>query len=110
MAAEFSSKVSMVQSDAIEKESEGVIAMECAMIVKKLFEVIVYWYRDLEILKGLGSEVPIFHQQWLTELQQQSPIELNLVVEYLSDAQLAYQRSTSLSLVLENLFIKLNKV
>lgn len=110
MTSEFSAKVSMVQADAIEKESEGVVAMECAVIVKKLFEIIVYWYRDLEVLNGLGSADQIFHRQHLDALRLQQTIELNQVVKYLSDAQLAYQRSTSLSLVLENLFLKLNKV
>jgi DNA polymerase-3 subunit delta' len=110
MLSEFLGKASITQTDAIDKESEGLAAMESANIVKKLFEIIVYWYRDLEILKTLALEKLIQNTQYINELKHQRFVELNEVVGYLKDAQLAYQRSTSLSLCLENLFLKLGKV
>lgn len=110
MLSEFTTKATMVQTEAIDKESEGIAAMECAGIMKRLLEVVVYWYRDLELLKSVGDEDRLLHKGDVAILRQQNPIELNDVVEHVNDAQLAYQRSTSVSLCLENLFLKLGKI
>lgn len=110
MTSAFSAKVSATQMDAIEKESEGIAAMECAAVVKKIYACIIFWYRDLALRKLVSGETLFVYPQFLSEMVTQPPVDLNSVTAFLQDAQLAYQRSTSLSLCLENLFLKLGKV
>ncbi len=107
---EFVVKVSAVQSDAIVKESEGIAAMECSGVLKKLLEKIIFWYRDLELLKIIGDEQRLFHPLEKDSLSHLPLLPLESVSEFIQDALLAYQRSTSLSLCLENLFLKLGKL
>lgn len=106
----YTAKATLAQTEAIDKESEGIAAMECAAIVKKVMERVVYWYRDLELIKMMGETSQLIHKDEINHLKKQSPIGLNDVVEFVHAAQLAYQRSTSFSLCLENLFLKLGKI
>lgn len=110
MLSEYTAKANAVQSEAIDKEAEGIAAMECSGIVKGILELIIYWYRDLELLHSVGSVDSVFHTGDEKLLQAQSPLDLNEVFGYVNEAQLAYQRSTSLTLCLENLFLKLGKI
>lgn len=110
MLSAFTSKATMVQTEAVDKEAEGIAAMECSGMMKRLMETVIYWYRDLELLKSVGDVELLRHKQDVQLLNQQTPLQLNDVVDYVNDAQLAYQRSTSLTLCLENLFLKLGKI
>lgn len=110
MLSAYTAKATLAQTEAIDKESEGIAAMECAAVVKKTMERVIYWYRDLELLKMVGETAELIHREEVVHLKKQSPLELNDVVEFVHASQLAYQRSTSFSLCLENLFLKLGKI
>ncbi len=110
MVSEFTAKPGAQQSEAIDKEAEGIAAMECAGIVKKTLEAIIYWYRDLELIHIIGCPDNVFHKNETSALKSQKAVALDVVTGYVNDAYLAYQRSTSLALCLENLFLKLGKI
>lgn len=103
--------LSSVQKQSIEKEVEGVATMYAMQEAFVLFEVILSWYRDLQLLSVNGAarfllnrDVPHLLNQ---AFEMGKTLPLDTVQKYINDARLALQRSTSLQICLENLFLKL---
>jgi DNA polymerase-3 subunit delta' len=99
------------QQQSLEKELEGVSAVAFVNESQALFEQILTWYRDLEVLKLGGSRELLINKDYaaalLQSVQKGRLVPLERVQKAIGEAQLALQRSTSLNICLENLFLKL---
>lgn len=103
-------QLSAYQKEREQKELEGAISLKKYQGSQMLFEIILSWYRDQQLLKETGALELLFNHDRLTTLQAVSKDDLPLETVYkaIEEAQLSLQRSTALPLVLENLFLKLN--
>lgn len=106
--------LSAVQQSALEKELEGLTAIAMTREAQALFETILSWYRDLQIINLGGPSYqlmnPDFEEQLGQAMQRGEFRPLNQVCKAVEEAYLALQRSTSLALCLENLFLKLDRI
>lgn len=100
------------QRESFEKEMEGYISVQTHRETHHLLKLIFFWYRDQDLLRVNGSPEFLFHRASLPELeqaiQQASPFSLDYVQKVIDEAKRALERSTSIGIVLENLFLKLN--
>lgn len=107
----FADKPSAVQQQAFDKEVDGVVAMRERTEAQNIFEVILSWYRDLEVL-GTGTHVHrIINKEYIDDLlqarQQGSSSSLEDAYKAIEGVQTSLERSTSLAICMENLFLKL---
>lgn len=103
--------LSSAQKQSIEKEVEGVATMYAMQEAFVLFDVILSWYRDLQLI-SVNGDAKLFLNRDVPRLLHQAfnrgkILPLDTVQKYIADARLALQRSTSLQICLENLFLKL---
>lgn len=108
----FSDKPSAFQQQAMDKELDGAISMKEKTEVLSLFEVILSWYRDLEVL-AIGLPVSqLINREYVSELQtvrgRGAVDNIENVFKAVRDVQTLLDRSTSLAICLENLFLKIN--
>ena len=112
MIKESTEKLTAVQRQSLEKEVEGLGAMKTARDAQALFDVILSWHRDLHLLLVNGSPQYIFHKDYRQSLEQTIQrggiLTIEAVQKAVNDAKLALERSTSLHLCLESLFLRLN--
>lgn len=105
-------QLTAVQRTALEKELEGVVALILVQEAHALFEWILSWYRDVQILKLGGSVSHLENPDYIEALEQAVQrgafLPLDQVQKYIEEASLALQRSTSLAICLESLFLKLS--
>jgi DNA polymerase III subunit delta' len=108
----LNSELTASQQQQIEKEVEGAVAMRLAEQADALFHVILSWYRDLQLLRVNGSLHHLINRdkRLLIEqaLQRGNLLPIEQVQAALSTAKLSLERSTSLNLTLEHLFLQLN--
>ena len=108
MAAE---QLTAAQRASLEKELEGVVTLVLVQEAQALFEMILSWYRDLQVLRLGGSfshlENPDYVELLEQAVQRGEFIPLDQVQRHIEEASLALQRSTSLSICLETLLLKL---
>ena len=101
-----------VQVQGIEKELEGAVSMRMMHDAQALFDVILAWYRDLQLLCLNGKRSMLinrdFEQQMEQSLQRGEHLPLEAVQKAISQARLSLERSTGLNLCLETLFLQLN--
>jgi len=104
--------LSALQKQAIEKEAEGAASMHSNQEVRALFDVILAWYRDLHLLSVNGRREYLMHRDYANACSQAYErgklIPLDAVQKSISEACLSLERSTSLNICFENLFLKLN--
>lgn len=104
--------LSATQKQGIEKEVDGAIAMHAMQEAQTLFEIILAWYRDVHLLTLHGDAAYLFHRDYAAAIQEVAkkgnPLSIEEVQKAIADARLALERSTSLHICLENLFLKLN--
>lgn len=114
LSKEMKEHLSAVQKQAVEKEIEGAIATHLAHKAHSLFNVILGWYRDMELISVNGNRAHAIHRDYLKaselSLHQGNGISLDIVQKVISDARLSLERSTSLNICFENLFLKLNLI
>jgi len=100
------------QRESFEKEMEGYLSVQMHRETNHLLKLIFFWYRDQALLRVNGSPEFLFHRESLPDLeqsnQQASPFSLDYVQKVIDEAKRALERSTSIGIVLENLFLKLN--
>lgn len=100
------------QKQSLEKEVEGVIALQGAVEGHTLFTIILGWYRDLHLWRVGGSQAYLYHPDYADATQQAlqrgeiPPLEN--VQKAIAQARTSLERSTSLNLCLESLFLQLN--
>lgn len=99
---------------ACEKQSEGAASMAFQAKADVLFEDVMAWYRDLHLLKEQGNPELLFYSKNCEDLSrtlQSKPLpSMDNVIQAVSEAKLALERSLPIASALEGLFLKLNKV
>jgi DNA polymerase III subunit delta' len=100
------------QKQSIEKEIDGAVALYGLQEAYALLDVVLAWYRDLHLLKLQGDTSFLYHRDFAHAAQEAAKKEgippLEEVQKIVADTRLSLERSTSLSICLENLFLKLN--
>lgn len=92
-----------VQKEALEKELEGALAMRLSQQADLLFGDILSWFRDIELVQAGGNRDFLVHKNVCG-----TAVSLDVVQKAIKDAHLALERSTSMHMVLERLFLQLN--
>ena len=107
-------QLSALQRNAIEKELEGIAAMALAQESQAIFDLILSWYRDLQVLLLGGQPSQLANPDYMAALEQAVQRgeyqPLNQVYEAVEEAYLTLQRSTPIALCLETLLLKLDRV
>jgi DNA polymerase-3 subunit delta' len=106
--------LSAAQQQSLEKEIEGLSSLMMMREAKALFSQILSWYRDLHLLLIAPHSPYLMNADYRERLEQIVQnghlVPFSFVQKAIVEAELALQRSTSLSLCLENLFIKLHLI
>lgn len=104
--------LSSAQKSGIAKEVEGLMRLKQSDLVQQFFLHILSWYRDLQLLKSGGDQTLLIHKDSYAALEESLERSVILPVPEVSraiqEAKLGFDRSGTLSLCLENLFLKLN--
>lgn len=104
--------MSATQKNSINKEVEGAVAMRQLHGAHELLDTILTWYRDVQLLYLGGDNRYIINKDYEPAMQEMviaaEPPPLEDVQEMIKNTRTSLARSTSLSLCLENLFLKLN--
>lgn len=106
--------LSAVQKQSIEKEIEGAVSMHASQAAQALFQTILAWYRDLQLIGVNGNREYLMNRDYAAACEQSYQRGHNLPIESvqkaINEARLALDRSTSLHITFENLFLKLNLI
>lgn len=109
--ANFKEYATAAQQSSIEKELEGLSAVAYMQETDALFQAILSWYRDLHLLSVNGPRQLMMNADFEIALDQSFQrgeiLSLELIQKAIQEAKLALQRSVSLNICLENLFLKL---
>lgn len=112
LKAEYPKDLTAAQKEGLEKEIEGALAMHGIQEAKMLFESVLYWYRDIALHHINGNRALLMHRDHaeasFQAFQSGAYLPLEKVLKAIREACLALERSTSLQICLENLFLKLN--
>lgn len=104
--------ISATQKQSLEKEVDGVVALHGMQEAYALFEIILSWYRDLHLLALHGNSAYLMHRDYqqacCVAASQGNIMPIDDVLKAIAETRLALERSTSLQICLENLFLKLN--
>lgn len=104
--------MSASQKANLEKEIEGTIALRLLNHAQQLFDQIFSWHRDMHLLYLQGNQDYLINSDYREiieqSLQRGNMISLEVVQKILQEAKLSLERSTSLTMCLEKLFLKLN--
>lgn len=110
----YADQLSHQYHQGLEKELEGLTALTLAQEAQALFEYILSWYRDIHLLLLGGSPSllmnPDFHSDMTQALQRGEFKPFEQVYQAVEETYLSLQRSTSLSICLENLFLKIDRI
>lgn len=105
-------ELTAMQKQGLEKEVEGVVSMHLAHEIHKIFDIILGWYRDMSLLHVNGNRTYLMHPDYVLDceqaLQRGEMLSIEVVQKAIADARLSFERSTSIPICLENLFLKLN--
>jgi DNA polymerase-3 subunit delta' len=109
--ARYIDNMNAAQKESLEKEIDGAIAMRQLSIMHALFDDILGWYRDLHLLLVNGNVNYLYHRDSLDilrqTLQKGNIPSLEFIQKSIAEAKLSLERSTTLSICIENLFLKL---
>ena len=97
--------------EALEKEVEGAATDAFQLEIDRLFEELLFWFRDLHLLRDTGKTDHLFHQDHLTALialegEGDFP-PLEKVEKAVQETRLGIARFSNLSAMLESLFLSL---
>lgn len=100
------------QKQSVEKEIEGFVALYATQEARAIFDMILGWYRDLQLIGLNGKRDYLIHPDFAKQCEQAfergGHLSIETVQKAIADAQLSLERSTSLHICLENLFLKLD--
>ncbi|MEI8365649.1 MAG: DNA polymerase III subunit [Parachlamydiaceae bacterium] len=103
--------LSSVHKQSLEKEVEGAVMMHAMNEALVLLEVLHGWYRDLQLVGTQGSLSLLLHRDRADSIQQAFERGLSLplasVQKAIAETRLSLERSTSVHICFENLFLKL---
>ncbi len=104
-------KMTALQCDSLDKELEGVVAMQTAIAASQLFEAFLAWHRDLLLLSVNGNPDYLMYNQSIESLkialEAKRMIPLEHLIKAIESAKLALARSTAFHLCLETFLIKI---
>ncbi len=104
--------LSASQIQAIEKEIAGRVSLQIIQKIDSLLVQLLSWFRDIELLLNGGDRKFLLNGDYLEGLEQTIQKgnfpRLDQVQGFVDETRLALQRSTSLDICIENLFLKLN--
>jgi DNA polymerase III subunit delta' len=104
--------LSATQLQSVEKGIDGMVAIHTMHDAQAVFDVILGWYRDLQLLHVNGNKNLLFHRDFgpflEQSLQRGEILPLDQVQKAINQAKLSLERSTSLNNCLENLLLQLN--
>ncbi|MDP1834552.1 MAG: DNA polymerase III subunit [Chlamydiales bacterium] len=107
-------ELTATQRDAFQKEIDGAVTLRVREEVDALFEVIMGWYRDLELLRCGGNTNLLVHRDRLEPLRHAFQCGRNRplkdVQEAVVEARTNIQRSSSIRSTLESLLLKLDLI
>lgn len=110
----YTDRLSSQLQHALDKELEGFTSLALIQEAQAIFETVLSWYRDLHLLLlgGYSSLLmnPDFESELIQAVQRGDFKSLEYVQKAVEEAYLSLQRSTSLSICLETLFLKLDRV
>lgn len=102
------------QRHNLEKEIEGALSMKVTSEAQAIFDAIISWFRDLQLLYVGGNHQLLMNKEYLREMTKINmdgePLPIEKAQTAVADAKLALSRSTSFSICLENLLFKLNLI
>jgi DNA polymerase III subunit delta' len=105
---------SAAQRQSVEKEIEGLTALHGSQEARALFDMVLGWYRDLQLIGANGNRSYLIHCDYAKQcehaFERGNHLSIEAVQKAASEAQLALERSTSLHICLENFFLKLGIV
>lgn len=103
--------LSAFQKETIEKEIDGAASLGFLREVNRLFEILLFWFRDLTTIRLNTCKKYVFHKDYMAELEQMAQkgqmCSLEEVQAYIKEAKLAVERFSPLSSALETLLMKL---
>lgn len=103
-------QISAVQQQSIEKEFEGLVSLAYLQEAQTVFEMILSWHRDIELLLTGGNIDLLANGDYLPILEQAAQRGRNeqftVVQAAVDDAVLSLKRSTSFSHCLETLLLR----
>lgn len=116
LAVAAGENLSAVQKQSLEKEIEGLVSIYGIQEAHSLFSIILGWYRDLQLLKvsdhvAFQSDLLIhkdYASTYLSNSQAYEFVPLEKVQKFIEEARLSLERSTSVNICFENIFLKLN--
>jgi DNA polymerase-3 subunit delta' len=92
-------------------ESEEDLSLKSTLI-HTLFEQLLYWYRDLQLLSLKLPHTHLFHKNQLAELQTsliQPPVSLDRVLPLIEECRFGVQQHVKLRVALEYFFLQIAK-
>lgn len=99
-----------VQTQALQKEQEGLLALRLSQKAELIFETILSWHRDMHLLSVNGDRSYLLNPDKRDEVEQSLQRGEMLSLEYLQkvlkEAALSIERSTPLKNCLEHLFLQ----
>lgn len=104
--------LSASQKQNLDKEVDGAVTMHAMQEAYALFEIILSWYRDLHLLSLKGDPSYLMHRDYQEACkivaEKGNFLSIEDVQKAIAETRLSLERSTSLQICLENLFLKLN--
>ncbi len=101
-------RTEMMADNGDEKEVEGILAMQSMLVSQEVFHTILAWYRDMHLLQAKGDPTYLMNPFHVQDLEKNKIIPLERVQKILADAKLSLERFTSLTMVLERVFLELD--
>lgn len=103
--------LSAAQKQNLDKEVDGAVTMYAMQEAYALFEIILSWYRDVNLFLLKGDPSHLMHRDYLEASRSAAGrgnvMAIEAVQKAVAETRLALERSTSLQICLENLFLKL---
>jgi len=114
LTKDYNSDLTALQLQHLNKGIDGAVSLRQSDFALAVFEVILSWTRDLHLLKNGGHPSYLINADCLEKLQINLKTgkfhSIESVQKMIGEAKLLLERSTSLNIVLENLFLKLELI
>lgn len=105
---------STVQKHMEEKILEGKASLSLSQRLLEIYSLILYWYRDLQLLKLAGEKEHIYHKNSLRELESRVALSqippLEPIFKHIEKLKQMIERSGSLKNCFESFFLQLKRL
>lgn len=109
LSRSLATDLTAAQQQNLDKEIDGAVAVRQSAYAQSLFDVILSYYRDSQLLHHKGNHRLLINQDRLEDLSKaHAPKPLESIFDAIKEAKLLLDRSTGMQIVLENLFLKLS--